>query len=115
VTEYERLARLPASRGAIALLRCRLRTGRMHQIRVHLASRGWPIVGDPVYGEPRWSSVPEAALAESLRGFSRQALHAWRLTFPHPVGGARVSIEAPIPADLQTLMHNCGWHAYDTF
>lgn len=115
VTKYERIARLPAAGGHLALLRCRLRTGRTHQIRVHLASRGWPIVGDAVYGEPRWSNVEETTLAEALRGFQRQALHAWRLTFRHPLGGAQVSIEAPIPDDLRTLMHNCGWHAYDTF
>src|SRR2546430_7404130 len=50
VTQFERLARVRAPRAGLALLRCRLVTGRRHQIRVHLAARGWPIVGDPVYG-----------------------------------------------------------------
>lgn len=103
VTSYERLAHASASAPGLALLRCRLHTGRMHQIRVHLASRGWPIVGDPTYGEPRWVDVVDQTLKQALRAFPRQALHAWRLSFPHPVTGAPVRIEAPIPPDLQAL------------
>jgi 23S rRNA pseudouridine1911/1915/1917 synthase len=89
VTRFERLARGPAT----SLLRCRLETGRTHQIRVHLAARGWPIVGDRVYGTP--------AAADA---FPRQALHAWRLVFTHPITGERIRIEAPVPADLEELM-----------
>jgi 23S rRNA pseudouridine1911/1915/1917 synthase len=100
VTAFERLA----STRELSLLRCRLMTGRMHQIRVHLAARGWPIVGDPVYGEPRWSTVEDRELAGALRGFPRQALHAWRLSFPHPIGGARLTIEAPLPPDMEGLL-----------
>ncbi len=88
----------------VSLLRCRLVTGRMHQIRVHLAARGWPIVGDPVYGEPRWSEVDDPAIAAALRAFPRQALHAWRVTIPHPVTGVTITIEAPVPADLEGLL-----------
>lgn len=102
-----RFARLSTARlGAgvwLSLVRCRLVTGRTHQIRVHLASSGWPIVGDPVYGEPRWESVRDDSLRERLRTFPRQALHAWRIAFPHPNGGAKVTIEAPIPEDLRAL------------
>jgi 23S rRNA pseudouridine1911/1915/1917 synthase len=104
LTEFERLARVAAPRAGLSLLRCRLVTGRMHQIRVHLAARGWPIVGDPQYGEPRWSHVADPALADVLREFPRQALHAWMLSFPHPAGGARVQMAAPLPSDLTALL-----------
>jgi len=104
VTSYERLARALAPDAGLALLRCRLLTGRMHQLRVHLAARGWPIVGDPVYGESRWAAVADGALKQALRAFPRQALHAWRLSFPHPVTGAPVRIEAPVPSDMQALL-----------
>jgi 23S rRNA pseudouridine1911/1915/1917 synthase len=70
-----------------ALLRVSLGTGRTHQIRVHLAAIGLPVVGDPVYG------VPDPALG-------RQFLHATRLTFTHPFTGARVEVESQLPADL---------------
>lgn len=102
-TVYERVARAAAPTAGLALLRCRLGTGRMHQIRVHLAARGWPIVGDPTYGEARWTAVTDDALKLALRAFPRQALHAWRLTFPHPATGVSVCIEAPIPDDLRAL------------
>ena len=74
-----------------SLVRCRLVTGRMHQIRVHLAAKGWPIVGDPIYGTPSAS-------------IERQALHAWHLAFTHPVTRARVDVTAPIPADIELLL-----------
>jgi 23S rRNA pseudouridine1911/1915/1917 synthase len=70
-----------------ALLRVRLETGRTHQIRVHLAAIGLPVVGDPVYG------APDPALG-------RQFLHATRLAFIHPFTGGRVEVESPLPADL---------------
>jgi 23S rRNA pseudouridine1911/1915/1917 synthase len=74
-----------------ALLRVRLETGRTHQIRVHLAAIGLPVVGDPVYG------VHE----EPLR---RQFLHAARLAFPHPVTGERVEAVSPLPSDLESAL-----------
>jgi 23S rRNA pseudouridine1911/1915/1917 synthase len=96
VTRFERLA----TRGGLSLLRCRLVTGRRHQIRAHLAARGWPIVGDAVYGEPcRLDDV--TAL---VRTFPRQALHAWRVAFAHPFSGEPIAIEAPVPADLRHLL-----------
>src|SRR3954468_198691 len=91
-TEFERLAQSGAAVTDVALLRCRLITGRTHQIRAHLSARGWPIVGDPVYG------------TSTLVAFPRQALHSWRLAFVHPVTMAPVSIEAPVPADMRQLM-----------
>ena len=107
-TAWQRLARVPAPRAGLALMRCRLLTGRMHQIRVHLAARGWPIVGDPVYGEPRWTEVSDPALKRHLEAFPRQALHAWRLAFPHPRTGTAVHVEAPWPADLSVLSRLAG-------
>jgi len=104
LTEFERLARAAAAPVGLALLRCRLATGRRHQIRVHLAASGWPIVGDAKYGEPRWHRVADAALAAALQSMPRQALHAWRLTFAHPATGAQIVIEAPLPADMRQLI-----------
>jgi 23S rRNA pseudouridine1911/1915/1917 synthase len=76
---------------ATSVVRCELITGRTHQIRVHLAASGWPIVGDALYGEPD----PRIA---------RQALHAWRVSFRHPVSGDAVSVTAPVPDDLAKVI-----------
>jgi 23S rRNA pseudouridine1911/1915/1917 synthase len=108
LTRFERLARVAAPRAGLSLLRCRLTTGRTHQIRVHLAARGWPLVGDPVYGEPRWSQVIDPALAATLQAFPRQALHAWRVAITHPVTHDRLLLEAPVPHDLEGLLTASG-------
>jgi 23S rRNA pseudouridine1911/1915/1917 synthase len=108
LTRFERLARVATPRTGLSLVRCRLVTGRTHQIRVHLAARGWPVVGDPVYGEPRWSEVGDPVLAAALSAFPRQALHAWRLAVTHPVTRARLVLEAPVPHDVQTLLTVAG-------
>jgi 23S rRNA pseudouridine1911/1915/1917 synthase len=97
LTHYRRLS----TRDGVSLVRCELATGRMHQIRVHLAARGWPIVGDAVYGPFRGS-------AESAEAAPRQALHAWRLAFTHPVTGERIAAEAPLPADFAGLLTGAG-------
>jgi 23S rRNA pseudouridine1911/1915/1917 synthase len=78
-----------------ALVMCTLVTGRTHQIRVHLASQRWPILGDRVYG------VPHPAIA-------RQALHAWTLSLRHPVTGEPLGFEAPLPPDMQALIEAHG-------
>ena len=83
--EVERLLRRHAQ------LDVRLETGRTHQIRVHLAAIGLPVVGDTVYG------VPDERL-------KRQFLHAWRLAFPHPLRDERVEVESPLPAELQAAL-----------
>ena len=90
---------------AHTLARVRLETGRTHQIRVHLAHVGYPIVGDPVYGGRR--RIPAGAtpqLIAALDGFRRQALHAARLELVHPKSGKPVSFEAPLPADFLLLL-----------
>jgi 23S rRNA pseudouridine1911/1915/1917 synthase len=101
VTHYRIARRFRAH----TLVRVTLETGRTHQIRVHLAHLGFPIVGDPVYGGRR--RVPagcSAALAEVLRSFPRQALHAGRLQLAHPLTGRELQWEVPPPADMQRLL-----------
>jgi 23S rRNA pseudouridine1911/1915/1917 synthase len=88
----------------LTLLRCRLVTGRTHQIRVHLAASGLPIVGDPVYGRARYPRVSDESLRQRLAGFPRQALHAERVEFHHPATQELVEIVAPVPADLAGLV-----------
>jgi 23S rRNA pseudouridine1911/1915/1917 synthase len=90
---------------AHALLRVQLETGRTHQIRVHLAHIGMPIVGDPLYGgRARQVAGADAALGRALAKFRRQALHAEQLSFVHPLTGAHRTFRAPVPADLRALL-----------
>jgi 23S rRNA pseudouridine1911/1915/1917 synthase len=98
---------------ACALLRCRLLTGRTHQIRVHLAERGHPIIGDPVYlrRTPGAARLLPEALRAMLLGFPRQALHATTLGFNHPVTGLPLLFESPPPADMQALLSALGMDA----
>lgn len=107
-THYELIARSRGRRTGLSLLRCTLATGRLHQIRVHLAGIGLPIVGDPRYGAPRWSEVADAACAQACAAFPRQALHAVRLQLSHPVTGAALDLRAPPPADLMSLLAAAG-------
>jgi 23S rRNA pseudouridine1911/1915/1917 synthase len=86
------------------LLRVRIHTGRTHQIRVHLASIGHPVAGDPVYGGTRTPSSRRAEAREALLSLERPALHAARLAFTHPVSGVRLAFEAPLPADLLAVL-----------
>ncbi len=84
------------------LLRCRLETGRTHQIRVHMQSIGHPLLGDQVYGgRPKNIS---SCLAQCLSGFSRQALHAQKLELAHPQHGGRVEWEVALPEDMRSLL-----------
>jgi 23S rRNA pseudouridine1911/1915/1917 synthase len=101
VTHYRVVRRFRAH----TLVRVTLETGRTHQIRVHLAHAGYPIVGDPVYGgRRRLPPGATPALAAALQGFPRQALHAARLELAHPVSGKLLEWEAPLPQDLTGLL-----------
>jgi 23S rRNA pseudouridine1911/1915/1917 synthase len=94
-THYSIQERLPGA----TLLECRLETGRTHQIRVHMASIGHPLVGDSVYGMTRRGSVP------LYDDFNRQALHAWRLALNHPDTQAECVWEAALPDDFSALLN----------
>jgi 23S rRNA pseudouridine1911/1915/1917 synthase len=91
---------------AVSLLRCTLATGRTHQIRVHLAHIGHPLVGDPVYLRrlPASARALPAALSAPLRDFPRQALHAASLDFRHPITGESLAFAAPPPQDFAALL-----------
>jgi 23S rRNA pseudouridine1911/1915/1917 synthase len=95
-THYEVRERFDHGK-ACTLIECRLETGRTHQIRVHMASIGHPLVGDPVYGRKNSGDA-------TLDAFPRQALHAWRLALVHPESGAALHWEAPLPADFAVLL-----------
>jgi len=102
VTQFRVVRRLPGH----AVCEARPLTGRQHQIRVHFACIGHPIVGDKLYGAGEalfMRSCEEPLTPELLAcfdGLPRHALHAHRLTFPHPVGKHAVTIESPLPADI---------------
>ena len=100
VTHWKRLEALRHA----ALVECRLETGRTHQVRVHLASIGHPLIGDPVYGR---SGRTHGKLLKEL-GFQRQALHAAELGFIHPVTKRRLSFSSPMPTDMQELKRQLG-------
>lgn len=87
--------------GVATLVECRLQTGRTHQIRVHMAHIGHPLVGDPVYGLRRSKDA-------RLEAFSRQALHAFRLGLVHPVTGADMAWSVPLPGDFAALLTALG-------
>lgn len=92
ITHY----RVEKSLGPVSLLRVKIETGRTHQIRVHLAHQRHPVVGDTTYGRARATVLPAPA--------ERQMLHAEELTFTHPRTGERLTFQAPLPADFQTLL-----------
>jgi 23S rRNA pseudouridine1911/1915/1917 synthase len=100
VTHWKRLEVLRDA----ALVECRLETGRTHQVRVHMASIGHPLLGDPVYGR---SGKTHGKLLKEIE-FDRQALHAAELGFTHPVTKSRLSFSSPMPADMQELKRRLG-------
>ena len=98
ITHVSILERFPSC----TLVRCKLETGRTHQIRVHLSWLGHPLVGDTTYIKGVQKCVP--ALREVLNGFPRQALHATRLALDHPVTGKRMEFDAVLPDDFDELL-----------
>ena len=83
----------------VSLMEVDIKTGRTHQIRVHLSSIGIPVLGDQIYGGSR----------TNISGADRQMLHAWRISLPHPVTGERIFFEAPIPGDMASLIDRTTW------
>lgn len=101
ITHYRVLQRF----GHHTSIAVNLETGRTHQIRVHMAHRHYPLVGDPVYGgRPRIPRGASEELIQALRGFPRQALHARALGLIHPASGEFLSFDCPVPDDLQQLL-----------
>jgi len=94
--------------GFVQLCRVRLQTGRTHQIRVHFAHHGHPVVGDPVYGDDRRARTvapaDRQAAAWLVRTATRQLLHAAELHLRHPADGRQLRLSSPLPADLATLL-----------
>jgi 23S rRNA pseudouridine1911/1915/1917 synthase len=99
VTEWEVLERFGAG---ITLLKLIIKTGRTHQIRVHLSSKGWPVVGDPLYGGRKSTPGRDKVLPQALTGqMTRQLLHACRLAFYHPTKGNLLDFSSGLPADME--------------
>ena len=94
--------------GAISALECRIETGRTHQIRVHTASLGTPVIGDKVYGksalDKRLTPVPERQMLHAWRLGLRHPVSGWRLGLRHPVSGEPMEFVAPIPADMEIYL-----------
>ncbi len=113
VTAFEVLERRAAPDGTpVALLACRPRTGRQHQIRAHLLHAGLPLVGDKIYGpdETIFDRFTRRELTDDDRArlrLPRQALHAWRLALPHPRTGDEIALEAPLADDLRVFWESC--------
>jgi 23S rRNA pseudouridine1911/1915/1917 synthase len=97
VTHYQRVATGSLDRRPVSLMRCRLETGRTHQIRVHMQSIGFPLVGDALYGKAHLATT-----------FARQALHAYRLGLIHPALGTAYEWHAPLPQDFADLIGRAG-------
>ena len=92
--------------GAV-LLELDIRTGRTHQIRVHCKSIGHPIIGDPVYlnrGDKKRLAAVSNKLYRTVHNLDRQMLHAWKLSFDHPLTEKRMEISAPLPDDMSRLL-----------
>ncbi len=107
VTHYRIIKKFPHA----THLKCELESGRTHQIRVHLSHIGHPIIGDPIYGYRR--GIPgklSETLRDTLKHFPRQALHAWQLSFEHPISKQPLHFEAPLPQDMQNLLNILDQH-----
>jgi len=103
LSTYGRSGGAMLGRGLAAKMECRLETGRTHQIRVHMAHIGCPLLGDPVYGKGRSQKLKELDDGRAFKDFRRQALHAYELGFVHPITKEALHFEAPLPKDMQRL------------
>ncbi|WP_061933998.1 RluA family pseudouridine synthase [Aureimonas sp. AU22] len=105
VTHFEVLERFGTEGANAALIACVLETGRTHQIRVHMSHIGHPLIGDEVYGAHfRTKSKKLGEVGDVVAAFPRQALHAFRLAFEHPVSGEPMEFETELPDDMQELL-----------
>ncbi len=107
-THYRTIASSKVAGQSISAVECALETGRTHQIRVHFAHLGYPLLGDPLYGrkkgeKPSVQTVEQISAASLASNFSRQALHAWCLELIHPASGKVCTFQAPVPDDLAML------------
>jgi 23S rRNA pseudouridine1911/1915/1917 synthase len=97
-----------ANHAGVTACDVRIETGRTHQIRVHAKAAGHPLIGDPTYGEARHRGLSRGPAQRALADFPRPALHAWSIAFSHPASGERMTITAPLPADLKQLWLDLG-------
>jgi 23S rRNA pseudouridine1911/1915/1917 synthase len=111
VSHYEVVRKLATRFGKFTLVRVRIETGRTHQIRVHMAYLGHPVVGDTLYGaagqlseQVNWKSARSGAKPEKLR-LGRNFLHAAQLEFEHPISGKPLRLEAPLPRELEEFLN----------
>ena len=100
VSEYATLESFPG----FSYVEVRPRTGRTHQIRVHMVSIQHPLVGDERYGGRRWRGIQDPLKRKAIREFDRLALHARTLAFDHPVTGKRMTFRAPLPEAFESLL-----------
>jgi 23S rRNA pseudouridine1911/1915/1917 synthase len=110
ISHYEAVRRIDSRFGKFTLVRVRIETGRTHQIRVHMASIGHPVVGDTLYGAPAHVAVPQKSKtteAESL-ALDRNFLHAAELAFAHPRTGTLLELSAPLPVELEDFLAKLG-------
>lgn len=105
LTQFELVAWRDVGRCRLSVLRCRPATGRRHQIRVHMAAVGLPLLGDVVYGGGnRIIDCGDPAVQTAIDRLHGQALHSWKLAFDHPVTGRRICVEAPITGAMAALL-----------
>jgi len=106
ITHWKVQRRIEGRPGKFSLLEVRIETGRTHQIRVHLASIGHPVVGDTLYGAPRPPSY--LGTASGVASMERNFLHAFAIQFRHPISNRPLSFQQPLPAELSEFLHQIG-------
>ena len=107
ITSYQLFRK---SKSGLSWIKCRLNTGRTHQIRVHLSSLSCPIAGDELYGgKQKLSFIKDSRIKEQIRNLNRIALHAHKLSFLHPSSAKPMLFHSPWPSDLKALLKNLGW------